>query len=181
MDLYNLSTPAYFYLLIAIFSNVLTLFILPFNCSSIALITCIIILIISIFISLILIYLVTWAIDTLYQSEYITLSWILSIVCVLFSLIDLGNTVNYISNDPGSSSSNVSSSDVSSSSNVSSSDVSSSSNVSTSDHSSTSTKNNNDWVTGISESNNRGNTRTSGFTDSALDIYSNPVGSYIGK
>jgi hypothetical protein len=170
MDLYNLSTPAYFYLLIAIFSNVLTLFILPFNCSSIALITCIIILIISIFISLILIYLVTWAIDTLYQSEYITLSWILSIVCVLFSLIDLGNTVNYISNDPGSSSSNVSSSD-----------VSSSSNVSTSDHSSTSTKNNNDWVTGISESNNRGNTRTSGFTDSALDIYSNPVGSYIGK
>jgi hypothetical protein len=172
MDIYNLSTPAYLYLIIALIGNVLSLFILPFNCSSIGPIGCIVILLLSIIITLIFLYLVTWAIDTLYQSGYTVLSWILAIVVILFSLIDLGNVVG---NLPSVSSSNSSTSD-----------------VSTSDKTDTTSKNN-DWIGGISQSkgntvtsgttstSTNGNVSTSGFTDSALDIYSNPTGSYIGK
>ena len=171
MDLYNLSTPAYLYLIIALIGNVLTLLILPFNCRSIGPIACIVILLLSILITLIFLYLVTWAIDALYQSGYTVLSWILAIIVILFSLIDL---VSVVGNLPSVSSS------------------SSSSDVSTSDKTDA-TSTNNDWVGGISQSNGNtitsgttststnGNTSTSGFTDNALDIYSNPTGSYIGR
>lgn len=171
MDLYNLSTPAYLYLIIALIGNVLSLFILPFNCRSIGPIACVVILLLSILITLIFLYLVTWAIDALYQSGYTVLSWILAIIVILFSLIDLGNVVG---NLPSVSSSSTS-------------------DVSTSDKKTDTKTTNNDWVGGISHTKGNtitsgttststiGNVSTSGFTDSAFDIYSNPTGSYIGK
>jgi hypothetical protein len=159
MDLYNLSSPAYLYLMLAIISNVLSLFILPFNCREVGAVACIIILLVSILLTAIFIYLITWAIDALYQSGYTILSWIFAIVVILFSLIDLANVIG---NMPSVSSSSTS-------------------DDSTSDKKTDTT--NDDWVGGISQS--KGNTTTSGttsgFTDSALDIYSNPTGSYIGK
>jgi len=168
MDLYNLSTPAYFYLITAAFVNVLALFILPFNCSSIGFLACIVILLLSILVTVIFIYLITWAIDALYSSEYIVLSWILAIVCVLFSLIDLGSIVGNIPSVSGSSSSSDSSTTDKTTSTTSTSDTK-----------------NNDLLGGISQTKNQGNTTTkgttSGFTDSVFDIYSNPTGSYIGK
>lgn len=91
MDLYNLSTPAFIYLIIAVFGNVISLFILPFSCNSIGFATCMIILLLSMILTVVFIYLVTWAIDALYQSEYIILSWVLAIVVILFSLIDLAS------------------------------------------------------------------------------------------
>jgi len=45
----------------------------------------------SIILTVIFIYLVTWAIDALYQSEYIILSWVLAFVVIFFSLIDLAS------------------------------------------------------------------------------------------
>ncbi len=165
MDIYNLSSPAYLYLMLAIISNVLSLFILPFNCRDVGAVACIMILLLSILVTVIFIYLITWAIDALYQSGYTILSWVFAIVVILFSLIDLANVLG---NMPSVSSS-------------SSSSDSSTSDASTSDKK-TDTKNN-DWVGGISQT--KGNTTTkgttSGFTDSTLDIYSNPTGSYIGK
>lgn len=170
MDLYNLSTPAHLYLIIAIIGNVLSLFILPFNCSSIGPIGCVVILLLSILITLIFLYLITWAIDALYQSGYIVLSWILAIVVILFSLIDLGNVIGNIPSVSSSSSSNVSTSDTT--------------------DATTDTKNNAS-IGGISQSkgntitsgttSTNGNNSTSGFTDNVFDIYSNPTGSYIGK
>lgn len=165
MDIYNLSSPAYLYLMLAIISNVLSLFILPFNCRDVGAVACIMILLLSILVTVIFIYLITWAIDALYQSGYTILSWIFTIVVILFSLIDLANVLG---NMPSVSSS---SSD------------SSTSDSSTSDKKTDTKTTNNDWVGGISQT--KGNTTTkgttSGFTDSTLDIYSNPTGSYIGK
>ena len=182
MDLYNLSTPAHLYLIIALIGNVLTLLILPFNCRSIGPIACIVILLLSILITLIFLYLVTWAIDALYQSGYTVLSWILAIIVILFSLIDLGNVVgNLPSVSSSSSSSDVSTSDASTSdastSDASTSDDSKKSDIITSTTSSATT------TGAITTKGNtiQGNTNTSGFTDSAFDIYSNPTGSYIGK
>jgi len=163
MDIYNLSSPAYLYLMLAIISNVLSLFILPFNCKDIGAVACIMILLLSILVTIIFIYLITWAIDALYQSGYTILSWVFAIVVILFSLIDLANVLG---NMPSVSSSSSSTSD-----------------ASTSDKKTDTKTTNNDWVGGISQT--KGNTTTkgttSGFTDSTLDIYSNPTGSYIGK
>lgn len=170
MDLYNLSTPAHLYLIIALIGNVLTLLILPFNCRSIGPIACIVILLLSILITLIFLYLVTWAIDALYQSGYTVLSWILAIVVILFSLIDLGNVVGSMPSVSSSSSSSSSSSDVSTS------DASKKSDIITSTIPSAIT------TTTTTKGNTiQGNTNTSGFTDSAFDIYSNPNGSYLGR
>jgi hypothetical protein len=154
--------------MLAIISNVLSLFILPFNCRDVGAVACIMILLLSILVTVIFIYLITWAIDALYQSGYTILSWVFAIVVILFSLIDLANVLGNMPSVSSSSSSDSSTSD-----------------ASTSDKK-TDTKNN-DWVGGISQTKDRGNTTTqgktstSGFTDSTLDIYSNPTGSYIGK
>jgi hypothetical protein len=149
--------------MLAIISNVLSLFILPFNCKDIGAVACIMILLLSILVTIIFIYLITWAIDALYQSGYTILSWVFAIVVILFSLIDLANVLG---NMPSVSSSSSSTSD-----------------ASTSDKKTDTKTTNNDWVGGISQT--KGNTTTkgttSGFTDSTLDIYSNPTGSYIGK
>ena len=163
MDIYNLSTPAYLYLIIALIVNVLALFILPFNCSSIGLIACMVILLLSILLTLIFIYLVSWAIDALYQSGYTVLSWILAIVVILFSLIDLGSIVGNMPS-VSSSSSNVYTPDESNKTTTSTGTTSTGTTSSTSGSTST-----------------NGNTSTSGFTDNALDIYSNPTGSYLGR
>ena len=169
MDIYNLSTPAYLYLILAIIGNVLSLFILPFNCKDIGAVACIMILLLSILVTIIFIYLITWAIDTLYQSGYNILSWILAIVVILFSLIDLANVLGNMPSVSSSSTSDTSTSDK------------------TTSTTSTSDTKNNDWLGGISQTKDRGNTTTqgntstSGFTDNVLDIYSNPTGSYIGK
>lgn len=174
MDLYNLSTPAYLYLIIALIGNVLTLLILPFNCRSIGPIACIVILLLSILITLIFLYLVTWAIDALYQSGYTVLSWILAIIVILFSLIDLVSVVgNLPSVSSSSSSSDVSTSDASTSDASKKSDIitSTTTGATTSSATTTTTKGNT----------TQGNTNTSGFTDNALDIYSNPTGSYLGR
>jgi hypothetical protein len=174
MDIYNLSTPAYLYLIIALIGNVLSLFILPFNCSSIGIIGCIVILLLSILITLIFLYLITWAIDALYQSGYTVLSWILAIVVILFSLIDLGNVVG---NLPSVSSTSSSTSDASTSdastSDASTSDASKKSDITTSGTTTSGT---------ITKGNiTQGNINTSGFTENVLDIYSNPNGSYLGR
>ena len=89
LDLNLLSRPAYLYVITAIVVNILSLILLPLNCNK--LLSCLLLLTISILLTVFLIYLMTWVIDKLYRSGYIIISWILASFMILVHLSDLGS------------------------------------------------------------------------------------------
>ena len=98
LDLNLLSRPAYLYVITAIVVNILSLILLPLNCNK--LLSCLLLLAISIILTLFLIYLITWAIDKLHRSGYIIISWILASFMILVHLSDIGS---FIGTQPSSS------------------------------------------------------------------------------
>ena len=85
MDIKNLSTPSLLFVSISLTTNLLSLFIAPYQCT-LEPYPCMIILLCSVVLTLILIYFITLFIDTLYFSERPIFSWFLALFFIYFNL-----------------------------------------------------------------------------------------------
>ena len=85
MDIKKLSTPSLLFVSISLTTNLLSLFIAPYQCT-LEPYPCMIILLCSVVLTLILIYFITWFIDTLYFSERPIFSWVLALFFIYFNL-----------------------------------------------------------------------------------------------
>jgi hypothetical protein len=88
MKLADLSTPALLFLVLAMVANLFSFFSSPFNCRGLNTNICILVIVISLLITLILIYLGTYVIDIAYSSKRYIVAWVLSIIFISLSLAE---------------------------------------------------------------------------------------------
>jgi hypothetical protein len=84
----ELSKPAYIYLVSVAIINILSLFVNPLKCKGMGYLTCAGIFLFSILLTIIMIYVVTWIIQKIYVSGYMTVAWVISIVLIFFHISD---------------------------------------------------------------------------------------------
>jgi hypothetical protein len=107
MNIKKLSTPSLLFASISLTTNLLSLFIAPYRCN-LDPYSCGIILLCSIVLTLILIYFITWFIDTLYLSQRFIFSWFLAIFFIYFNLSEFYSlNINIYKNGSSNTANNV--------------------------------------------------------------------------